>query len=51
MTIVEAGVLDEFDLDIQIEKNAPPAHKRNPRTAIYSCTYCCRTLLYNCAVP
>jgi hypothetical protein len=55
MTPVEAEVLDEFDLDIQIDqadgtdlphrKNAPRAQSR---TLACSCTLCCPTI--ECAV-
>jgi hypothetical protein len=49
MTSVEADVLDEFNLDIQIDETNEtdlPARKYAPRgettvTAVCSCTWCC----------
>ena len=51
MTTVEAEVLDEFDLDIQIDEidePDPPAQKHAPRaiqtvSLICSCSLCCIT--------
>jgi hypothetical protein len=48
MTTVEAEVLDEFDLDIQIDETDPPARKYAPRaqsrTFACSCSTCCPSL-------
>lgn len=48
MTTVEAEVLDEFDLDIQIDETDLPARRYAPRaesrTLVCSCTACCPSL-------
>jgi hypothetical protein len=49
MTTVEAEILDEFDLDIQIDETDPPTRKYAPRadpgtvSLACSCSLCCPT--------
>lgn len=48
MTTVEAEVLDEFDLDIQVDETDPHSRRYDPRDMTYtgtmcSCSWCCKT--------